>query len=67
MLMIKMFQEGDQVCVLLGENLQVGIAGFGDNVEKALKEFMKEIGECHQTLEDLEIDFGMKGESDGKG
>ena len=33
--------DGDSWCVLMGENLQVGIAGFGDSPEKAMAAFDK--------------------------
>jgi hypothetical protein len=35
-------QDGDQWCVLYGENLQVGIAGFGDTPHKAVLAFNAE-------------------------
>lgn len=34
-------KDGNQWCALYGENLQVGIAGFGDTPELALEEFDK--------------------------
>lgn len=37
-------KDGDQWCVLLGENLQEGIAGFGDTPYKAILEFNKFFG-----------------------
>ena len=33
------FKDGDQWCVLLGDNLQSGIAGFGKTPEKAIFDF----------------------------
>lgn len=38
MITCKIAAEGDQVCALIGANLQEGIAGFGDNISGALKE-----------------------------
>jgi hypothetical protein len=32
-------KDGDQWCVLAGDNLQVGIAGFGGQVWQAIAEF----------------------------
>lgn len=32
-------KDGDQWCVLYGENLQEGIAGFGDSPDKAMRAF----------------------------
>lgn len=36
MLKPKVFIDGNQYCVLLGSNIQDGIAGFGDTVHKAI-------------------------------
>jgi hypothetical protein len=33
------FPDGDQWCVLMGEDLQVGIAGFGETPAKAMDAF----------------------------
>lgn len=33
------FKDGDQWCVLLGKDVQAGIAGFGDTPEEAISEF----------------------------
>lgn len=35
----KLFIDGDQYCVLLGDNIQDGICGFGDTPTKAIVEF----------------------------
>ncbi len=35
-------QDGDQWCVLYGDDLQVGIVGFGDTPRKAIREWTKE-------------------------
>lgn len=32
----KLFKDGNQWCVLLGDNIQEGICGFGDTPNKAL-------------------------------
>jgi hypothetical protein len=34
-------RDGDSWCFLLGDNLQVGVAGFGDTPEKAADAFDK--------------------------
>lgn len=39
MLKPKVFIDGDQYCVLLGKDLQEGIAGFGDTIYKAILDF----------------------------
>lgn len=38
------FKDGDQWCVLLGENIQVGVCGFGDTPAAAIYEFDKAMG-----------------------
>ena len=37
---ITISQDGNQVCVLLGDNLQEGVAGFGDTLADAVKDFV---------------------------
>ncbi len=41
MLKPKLYQDGNQWCVLLGENINDGISGFGDTPYKAILEFNK--------------------------
>ena len=38
------YKDGNQWCVLLGENIQDGICGFGDTPVAAIYEFDKEMG-----------------------
>jgi hypothetical protein len=38
----KLFKDGNQWCVLYGENLQEGIAGFGDTPRLAIYDFNKQ-------------------------
>ena len=40
----RIFQDGDQWCALLGENIQEGICGFGYTPEAAYAEFAKAWG-----------------------
>lgn len=35
----RLFVDGDQWCALYGENLQDGVAGFGDTPDKAMRNF----------------------------
>jgi hypothetical protein len=42
MLKPSLSKDGNQWCVLYGENLQVGIAGFGDTPYKAILSWNKE-------------------------
>lgn len=37
----KLYKDGNQWCCLYGENLQVGIAGFGETPHKAVLDFNK--------------------------
>ena len=38
----KLFQDGNQFCVLFGKNIQDGICGFGDTPREAVWAFNKE-------------------------
>lgn len=42
---IKVYKDGNQWCVLHGENIQEGIAGFGDTVDSAIKDFNRNLKE----------------------
>lgn len=42
MLKPQLFKDGDQWCVLYGENIQEGICGFGETPRKAIFAFNKE-------------------------
>lgn len=35
----RLFIDGDQWCALYGDNLQDGVAGFGDTPDKAMRNF----------------------------
>lgn len=37
----KIYLDGDHWCALYGENLQDGVAGFGESPEKAMEDFDK--------------------------
>lgn len=41
MLKPKLSKDGDQWCVLYGDNIQVGVAGFGDSPYLAILDFNK--------------------------
>jgi hypothetical protein len=38
----RLFPDGDQWCALLGEDLQVGVCGFGASPADAMRDFDKE-------------------------
>lgn len=40
---LKPYKDGDQWCVLLGDNIQEGICGFGNTIEDALYAFLKDL------------------------
>jgi hypothetical protein len=41
--MIRVFMDGDKWCALLGDDLQSGLAGFGDTPAEALQQLVWEI------------------------
>ena len=45
----KASRDGNQVCVLFGDNLQEGFAGFGDTEQDAIDDFLEE-SEKHTHL-----------------
>ena len=40
---LKPYKDGDQWCILLGDNIQEGICGFGNTIEDALYAFLKDL------------------------
>ena len=40
---LKPYKDGNQWCILAGDNIQEGICGFGDTIDDALYEFLKEV------------------------
>ena len=36
-IVVNVYPDGDQVCARIGENLQEGTAGFGDDIPAALR------------------------------
>lgn len=56
--MKKPYKDGNQWCILKGENIQEGICGFGDNIEDALIDFLGNIPKISPTpLEVKEVDL----------
>ena len=41
-IIIKLFQDGDKTCALWGEDIQEGLAGFGNSIPEALEALAKE-------------------------
>ena len=44
--MVSVFLDGNQWCALVGENLQEGVAGFGDTPSDALRDLADQIETC---------------------
>lgn len=40
---VKIFMDGNKICALIGEDLQVGNAGFGDSESEALRELADDL------------------------
>lgn len=56
---LKPFKDGNQWCILAGDNIQEGVCGFGDTIEDALYEFLKEVCEQQKPAEWSEEDEEM--------
>ena len=48
------YKDGDQWCILAGDNIQEGICGFGDTIEDALCEFLKEVLDLQRKQKPVE-------------
>lgn len=46
------FLDGNAWCILWGENLQVGIAGFGDTPYEAVLDFNRAMHKTHEVKHD---------------
>ena len=60
---LKPYKDGDQWCILLGDNIQEGICGFGDTVDEALYKFLKELLEKQgeqKSVDKVEPKFKVK-------
>ena len=51
---VQVFKDGDSWCVLYGEDLQSGIAGFGDTIVEAAEEFAKNMKASNMIDDTLE-------------
>lgn len=40
---LKPYKDGNQWCILAGDNIQEGICGFGDTIDEALYQFLMEV------------------------
>lgn len=54
--MKKPYKDGNQWCILKGENIQEGICGFGDNIEDALVAFLKDVPNVRKRFKEQKGD-----------
>ena len=52
---LKPYKDGNQWCILAGDNIQEGICGFGDTIEDALYEFLKEVLDLQKEQKSIPI------------
>lgn len=50
---IKPYKDGNKWCILVGDNIQEGICGFGDTVNEALLEFLNELLEKQGNINNI--------------
>lgn len=50
---VKPFKDGDQWCFLYGDNIQDGIAGFGDTIRDAAEDFYNNL--CYEKTDGRRI------------
>ena len=53
---LKPFKDGNKWCILVGDNIQEGVCGFGDTIEDALYEFLKDVCKQNKSAEWSEED-----------
>ena len=46
---VKIFLDGNQWGALLGENITVGVAGFGDSANEAMAELVRQMDQYHRN------------------
>lgn len=51
----KPYKDGNQWCILKGENIQEGICGFGDNIEDALVDFLRNIPKIPFEVKEVDL------------
>lgn len=61
---LKPYKDGNQWCILIGDNIQEGICGFGDTIEDALFKFLKEVIQFKQKAVDTS-EIEMKRHNEG--
>ena len=51
---MKPYKDGNQWCILAGNNIQEGICGFGDTIDEALYQFLKEVLDLQKKQKPVE-------------
>ena len=54
--MKKPYKDGNQWCILKGENIQEGICSFGDNIEDALVDFLRNIPKIPLEVKEVDLE-----------
>lgn len=52
---LKPYKDGNQWCILAGDNIQEGICGFGDTVDEALYQFLMEVLERQKEQKPIQF------------
>lgn len=52
---LKPYKDGNQWCILAGDNIQEGICGFGDTIDEALYQFLMEVLEMQKKPKSIPI------------
>jgi hypothetical protein len=52
---LKPYKDGNQWCVLLGDNIQEGICGFGDTIDDALYAFLNDLIKSQKEQKPVEL------------
>jgi hypothetical protein len=56
---VKVYRDGNQWCALMGEDLQQGIAGFGDTIPEALDNLQRAVRAYNPPDDDVLVEeFG---------
>lgn len=53
---LKPYKDGDQWCILAGDNIQEGICGFGDTIDDALYQFLMEVFEKQKEQKSIQTE-----------
>src|SRR5690349_10389584 len=48
---IRLFNDGNEICAMIGEDPVQGVAGFGPSVSEALRDLANQLTECGVSIE----------------